>query len=143
MKRPALSKAIEIIAAVFILLFVYTATSKLIAHNTFLIALSESPLKGFGMPLISWLVPIAELLIAILLFTPRFRKFGLIGSLILMTLFTFYIVYMLLFSPHLPCSCGGLISKLSWQQHLWLNVFLTLLAATAIHLSNKLKFLLQ
>jgi hypothetical protein len=41
MKPSAFSKAIEIVAALFILLFVYTATSKLLAHQAFVISLKK------------------------------------------------------------------------------------------------------
>lgn len=143
MKPLALSKAIEIIAALFILLFVYTATSKLLSHQTFLIILKKSPLIGFASGLLSWGVPAIEIAISVLLFLPHLRKLGLIASLSLMTLFTLYIAFMLITSSNLPCSCGGVISKLSWQQHLWLNVFLTIAAALAIYFNNRLKFLLQ
>lgn len=143
MKPTALSKIIEIIAAVFILLFVYTATSKLLSHQTFLINLKKSPLIGFASSFLGWTIPVTEIIIAVLLFVPRYRRTGLLFSFGLMTVFTLYIAYMLMTSSHLPCSCGGVISKLTWQQHLWLNVFLTLIAATAIYLNNRLKFLLQ
>ena len=143
MKPSALAKTTEIISAVFILLFVYTATSKLLSHHAFVINLEKSPLIGLASGLLSWAVPIIEIVISVLLFVPRFRKTGLVSSFGLMTVFTVYIAYMLTTSSHLPCSCGGVISKLTWQQHLWLNVFLTLLAATAMYLNIRLKFLLQ
>lgn len=143
MKPSAFSKAIEIVAALFILLFVYTATSKLLAHQAFVISLKKSSLLGFASGFLSWTVPVIEIWVSVLLFVPRFRKAGLLSSFGLMATFTVYIAYMLLASSHLPCSCGGVISKLTWRQHLWLNVFLTLLAATAVYLNNRLKFLLQ
>lgn len=143
MKPSALSRITEIIAAVFILLFVYTATSKLFSHQTFIITLNKSPLISFASGFLSWAIPVIEILIAVLLFVPRFRGIGLIASFSLMTIFTIYIAYMLVTSSHLPCSCGGVISKLSWPQHLWLNAFLTILAATTLFINNRLKFLLQ
>ena len=142
MKPSALEKTTEIISALFILLFVYTATSKLLAHETFIISLEKSPLS-FASDTISWFVPAIELLISALLLLPRYRKEGLAASFILMILFTLYIAYMLLTSSHLPCSCGGVINKLSWQGHLWLNIFLTMLSATALYIQQRLKFLLQ
>lgn len=143
MKPSALSRITEIIAALFILLFVYTATSKLFSHQAFVVTLNRSPLIAFAGNFLSWAIPAIEILIATLLFVPRFRRTGLIASFILMTMFTIYIAYMLATSSHLPCSCGGVISKLSWPQHLWLNVLLVTLAATALFLNNRLKFLLQ
>lgn len=143
MKPIALSKGIEIIAAIFILLFVYTATSKLLTHRLFVITLKDAGIRNFAIDFLSWTIPAAELIISFLLFIPNYRTIGLIGSFGLMLLFTVYIAYMLITSSHLPCSCGGIISKLSWQQHLWLNVFLASLAASAIYMNKRLKFLLQ
>ena len=143
MKSSTLAKTTEIIAALFILLFVYTATNKLLLHNTFLISLEKSPLIGFASDILSWLIPSVEILISLMLLIPRFRKVGLLASFILMTSFTIYIAYMLITSPYLPCSCGGVINKLSWEGHLWLNIFLMLLAAAPLYLQKRLKFLFE
>lgn len=130
---------IEIIASLLIILFVYTATDKLLNQETFQIILIKSPLVGSYSPFISWVLPIAELIIAALLFIPGLRKAGLLGAFILMSLFTIYIGYMILFTPHLPCTCGGIINKMSWNQHLLFNAFFTLLAGTGIWLSKQTK----
>lgn len=143
MKPTALSKAIEFITAIFILLFVYTATSKLFTHRLFIITLKEAGVLNSASDFLSWAVPAMEIVISFLLLIPNYRTIGLIASFGLMLLFTAYVAYMLITSSHLPCSCGGIINKLSWQQHFWLNVFLTLLAASAIYLNKRLKFLLQ
>jgi hypothetical protein len=143
MKPSVISKIIEIIASVFILLFVYTATSKLIAHDTFLISLKKSPVISFASSFISWVIPLIEILISVFLLVPSFRKIGLMASLFLMTAFTIYIAYMLLTSSQLPCSCGGVIAMLSWKEHLWLNIFLTMLAATGIFINKRPKFLFE
>lgn len=143
MKPLALTKTIEAISAVFILLFIYTGITKLQAHKIFLITLTSSPLLSFASDFLSWAIPVVELIIVAALFIPRYRVTGLKASAVLMALFTTYIGYMLLTASKLPCSCGGIIKKLSWEQHLWLNVFLTLLALTAIYLQRRLKFLLQ
>jgi len=143
MKPSTLTRTTEIIAAIFILLYVYTATSKLLSHNAFVVTIKNSPLIGFAGSLLSWTIPLIEISISVLLLIPKFRTEGLLASFILMTLFTIYIAYMLLTSSHLPCSCGGVISKLSWKAHLWLNVLFTVLAAVPLYLQQRLKFLLQ
>lgn len=143
MNRSTLSKISEVIASVFIMVFAYTAMSKLFTHKIFLITLKKFPVLGLAGAFLSWAVPIAELLVVGLLFVPSFRKYGFVGSFGLMALFTAYIIYMLMFSSHLPCSCGGIVAKLTWKAHLWLNIFLTILAATGLFLSNRVKILLQ
>lgn len=129
----------DIISALFILLFVYTATTKLIEHDNFKVVLSQSPLIGGKANVLSWILPILELFTAMLLFIHPLRKFGFASTLILMLLFTFYIAYMILFAKNLPCSCGGVISLMTWSQHLVFNIFFTALAAIALRLTVKNK----
>ncbi len=132
-KKLTAERFTEVIAALFILLFVYTACSKLLQYEQFKGMLSKSPLISQYSGLLSIAIPITELIIAMLLFFPRTRREGLILSLLLMMLFTIYIAYMMLFSSHLPCSCGGIVQKLSWKQHLFLNLFLIVIAATTVN----------
>jgi hypothetical protein len=130
---------IEIIGALFILLFTYTAISKLAGYAQFRRVLSMSPLIGTGANFVAWLLPSVELITSLLLFVPQTRKWGFFTSTILMSVFTLYIAYMILFEPKLPCSCGGVISQLSWKQHLLFNILFTLLAITGLWLSKKTK----
>ncbi len=131
------NNVVDIISSVFILLFVYTAINKFVQIGTFRWNISQSPLIASKADIVAWTIPSVEVLISIMLFMPKTRKWGLYGSLILMLLFTIYVGYMILFATHLPCSCGGVINKLTWNQHLWLNVFLTSLAAMGIWLQWK------
>ena len=129
----------EIAAALFIFLFVYTGYSKLSEHHKFIVVLSRSPLLAPFSFFLSWLIPITELIIAALLFFRRTRKSGFLLSLFLMTIFTFYIGYMLLFAANLPCSCGGVLKNMSWTQHLIFNIFFTALAAFNLLLLKQTK----
>ena len=88
------------------------------------------------------MVPLAELAVALLLVKSRTRLIGLYGALGLMLLFTGYTVAIVFIAPYRPCSCGGVISLLSWEQHLVLNVVLLLLALLAIWFSPKHKNML-
>jgi len=130
----------DIISALFILLFVYTSITKLIEHESFRTILSQSPLIGINATILSWVLPILELITAALLFFPAMRKWGFASSFMLMMLFTCYIIYMILFARDLPCSCGGVISAMTWPEHLIFNIFFTALAAIALRLTlrNKL-----
>jgi hypothetical protein len=128
---------VEIISALFILMFLYTALSKSYHIDSTADVLKKTP--GFANYALegAWAVVIAEYLAALSLFIPKTRKIGLYASLILMLLFTGYIAYMKAFVPDLPCSCGGVISKMNWSQHLVFNIFFTLLALLGILLLGK------
>jgi hypothetical protein len=138
-KTPAIAsrKLVDLVAALFILVFVYTATSKLMQLEHFETVLKTSPLIGGYARYVSVMLPGIELMTALLLFFPGTRMRGLALSLALMILFTVYISYMLVFNQHLPCSCGGVIGGLSWKEHLFFNLILTVIAAAAVF-HNKL-----
>jgi uncharacterized membrane protein YphA (DoxX/SURF4 family) len=128
---------IEIISALFILLFTYTALSKLTDYNLFRYQLQTYPfISKFG-DLISWAVPVAELIAVVFLLIPKTRRIGLFASLLLMTGFTIYLTLMIIFGgKDLPCSCGGVIQRLTWSQHIIFNVFFTGLALWALRLQK-------
>ena len=123
---------LDIISNFFILLFLYTGIMKFIDHRRFGWALFESPLLHSLATILSYLVPICELLIVISLLLPRTRRLGLITSLCLMSIFTLYIGYMVYFRVGLPCTCGGIISYMNWHQHFYFNTAATLLALYAV-----------
>jgi hypothetical protein len=125
---------IEIISGLFILLYIYTAVSKLNQLETFESVISRSPLIEGKAHFTARAIPIVEILVSLLLFLPFTRLLGLYSSLALMVAFTAYLAYIIKFAPHLPCSCGGVIGSLTWQQHLVFNVFFTLLAIIGVWL---------
>ena len=134
---------IECFSALLILLFVYTATSKLLAHNSFAFTLSQSPLLHQYSLLLSWIIPFTEILISFFLFIPSLRKTGLLFSALLMTAFTMYISYIIAFTSRLPCSCGGVIKSLTWSDHLILNMSFVVIAVSGWLMIKKNKILLQ
>jgi hypothetical protein len=86
--------------------------------------------------IVVWLLPATEIVIALLIFIHQTRKTGLYAATILMILFTLYIIYMMLFYPNLPCSCGGFLTELSWPGHLVFNSSFILLGILAIRMYN-------
>ncbi|SJZ83970.1 MauE/DoxX family redox-associated membrane protein [Sediminibacterium ginsengisoli] len=127
----------NIIAGIFVLLFMYTGFSKLIGLGQFQSSLYRSPLLSDYAYEVSILIPVTEIFIAILLCLPRTQRKGMILSFGLMAVFTIYIAYMLLTAEKLPCSCGGIIAKLNWKQHLVLNGLLTLLAFVSLFIKAR------
>jgi hypothetical protein len=118
----------DIFASLFIFLFVYTAIKKLSELEKFKAVISHSPIIHANANFLSWFVPIVELLVSAMLFFRWSREYGFLASAIVMGGFTFYVAYMILFSSHLPCSCGGIIEKMNWTQHLIFNCIFFFLA---------------
>lgn len=137
MKMPiSRNVAIEIISALIILLFVYTALSKLTNFVSFQYSIAQSPLLEKNVRIVAWTVPILELIISILLLLPRTRVWGFIASTCLMLLFTLYVAYLLVFIPSVPCACGGIMKTLTWPQHLFVNITYTILSAYGFWLAK-------
>jgi uncharacterized membrane protein YphA (DoxX/SURF4 family) len=125
-----------LICYLFITLFIYAAVTKLMDFETFQIQLGQSPLlASFAIP-ISYGIIVIELVTALLLMFDRFRKLALQFSLLLMVMFTTYIIIILNFTPFTPCSCGGVLEKLGWTEHLIFNIVFVGLALIGIKLTT-------
>jgi uncharacterized membrane protein YphA (DoxX/SURF4 family) len=123
---------IELPAILLVMLFTYAGLSKLLQYDTFKYQLGQSPFVTAYADIIAWLLPIAELLIAALLISPKTRLSGLYLSYALMMAFTLYIYAMLHYSYFVPCSCGGLLSQMNWDQHFIFNIVFTIISLAGI-----------
>lgn len=120
------------------ILFAYAAISKLVIYKTFVSQLNESPIVNGFENILAWLVPGVEIIVAAMLLLPKTRLAGLWCSLMLMFAFTAYVFAIPMFFDHnKPCSCGGIISRLSWEQHFYVNLAFTGLALAGVFLSKK------
>lgn len=125
----------DIICLLYILLFVYAAVSKLLDFEDFRVQLGQSPLLSAFAGLISWIVPVLELFIALLIVFKRWRLIGLFAAFSLMVMFTAYIYIILNYSSSVPCSCGGILEKMGWKEHFFFNAVFMVLAAAGILIS--------
>lgn len=126
----------EVIAFLFMVLFLYTSISKILTFGSFQTVLSQSPLIRNYFQLVAFSIPTLEILITILLFFPKTRLKGLYAATALMTAFTLYIAYMLKFTPNLPCQCGGVLRQMNWTQHLYFNSAFVIMGVAGIWLTK-------
>jgi uncharacterized membrane protein YphA (DoxX/SURF4 family) len=128
---------VEIICYLFILLFVYAAASKMGDYQKFTIQIGQSPLlTGFG-DFVPFLVILFEMVTSIFLLFRTTRLIALYGCFCLMVMFTVYIIAILNFTSYIPCSCGGILEKLGWTEHLIFNFFFVALAALGVILQSQ------
>jgi uncharacterized membrane protein YphA (DoxX/SURF4 family) len=130
------SNCIYAIALLHMLLFIYAAISKLLDFENFQVQLGQSPLLSAFAGFLAIAVPTFELIICCLLLSSRCRLIGLFFSYCLMCMFTAYIYIILNFSSYIPCSCGGILEDLSWNQHIIFNIAFIILALIGISLFN-------
>jgi hypothetical protein len=134
----------DILAGLFIILFVYSALSKLQDFEKFSVELGKSPiLNAFSGP-VSIFIPMIEIVISAMLVIKRFQYIALYLSFCLMVVFSTYIVLILKFSAYIPCSCGGILQNMTWTQHLIFNIGFVFLGLIAVLIyPNRMKNLLQ
>lgn len=129
---------IECICLLYALLFVYASVSKIMDFERFRVQLSQSPILSAFAAWISWAVIGIELLIAALILYNKTRTIALFAALSLMSMFTAYIFIILHFSSFVPCSCGGILEKMTWEAHLIFNLFFVLMSIIALGLQNQI-----
>jgi hypothetical protein len=130
---------LDIICVLFLVLFVYAAVSKLLEFDKFYTQIAKSPLITGHQKWIVWAVPSVEIGVSMILFIPQLQRLALYCAFTIMFVFSAYIAFMLLFTPDLPCSCGGILNSMGWGAHLVFNIVFTMLAVVGIVLSNRQK----
>lgn len=135
MKRKII---IELISSLLILLFLYASLSKWLAWRTFIGDMNNQPFPNWMTPFLVWTIPTIEVLIALALIFEKFRVKAFYASLFLMSAFTIYTVAILFHAfRYIPCSCGGVIRKLTWPQHLVFNLFFVGISILGIILKKR------
>lgn len=127
---------VEATCLLYVMLFVYAAVSKLLDFENFQVQIGQSPLLSAFASWVPWTVPLAELLISALLIFSSTRLWGLVLAFSLMFMFTVYIFIILHYSSYVPCSCGGILEKMSWNAHMFFNLFFVILAFIAVILRS-------
>lgn len=128
MKRTLLN----VICYALIFLFLYASASKLLDYQRFIVQIGQSPLLADYAATLAWAVPLIEIVTAVLLFLPTSRLYGLYSSFGIMAMFTGYIYVIMNYAERVPCSCGGILNKMGWNEHLIFNICFTLLAVAGI-----------
>lgn len=123
---------LNIISFFLALTFSYAAISKVLDVEKFQVQLGQSTMLGFIARPLSYIVPVIEVIFSVLIFIPRTRLVTFYGLLALMTVFTSYIVVIMNYSYHIPCSCGGILNTLGWKYHLIFNLLLCALILAGI-----------
>jgi putative oxidoreductase len=127
----------QFIVSILTLLWTYAALSKLTNLQETIIQMQKQLLPEWSGLFLAIALPIVELCIAIFLNIKSTRGIGLRGSAILLATFSIYIIYVLVQKKdNIPCSCGGLISRLQWRPHLYLNLLFIGLCIKGITLNN-------
>jgi len=135
MSKKRRNLLVELISALFILLFVYAAVSKIQDFEKFQVELGKSPILNAFSRFVATAIPFIEVSIALMLVIGKFQIIALYSSFTLMVMFSAYIIVILNFSSYVPCSCGGVLQNMTWTEHLFFNIGFVIMAAAAIILN--------
>jgi uncharacterized membrane protein YphA (DoxX/SURF4 family) len=134
------SKSVSQQTAVFILVVIwtYTGMEKLLDWKRSWNAFHNQTFPKELADIISYAVPISEILLALLLAFALTRWWGLIGSLLLLTVFNTYVglIWWGAF-PRVPCNCAGFLESMGWAAHFWFNAALTLMIVFVLWINKK------
>lgn len=144
-KMKVTKKAVwmEICCFLLVLLFLYASVSKYVDFKGFKDAMHNQPFPLWLSNFFIWTVPPFEILISFAIVSHfiragKIRKYGLYGSLFLMSAFTLYTLLVLAHTfGRVPCSCGGIINGLKWWQHSIFNLFFVGVSLLALRLGRK------
>ncbi|WP_118196895.1 MauE/DoxX family redox-associated membrane protein [Albibacterium indicum] len=125
---------VHVCSTLLIILWVYTALSKVADVEVFASQLSRQPEPVSTLaPILVWVLPLVELVAATMLMFAQTRKSGLLLSSFLMLGFTVYVALAVIgYWEDIPCSCGGVLNRLGWKDHLWFNLFFLMTAALGL-----------
>lgn len=128
----------ELITVLLIILFIYTASSKLLDIAAFRKQMLNQPLPETLKQNLVWLVPVSKITTSIFLIIKPLRLYGFVLAFLLMLAFTLYVSLILAKAfAYIPCSCGGILNTLSWEVHLIFNIVFTILALAGIIIERK------
>ncbi len=131
------SVVVEVICWAYFLLFAYAAFDKLMGYDKFVVTMGQSGMLTPYAGVLGWLVPLVEIVLALLLVLNWFRLLGLYAAFALMTMFTTYIFIVLYVMEKELCGCGAAIEALGWGWHMVLNIIFLILAIIAIVISRE------
>jgi len=105
-------------------LFFYAAFSKLMDYDKSVEEMRNQIFSVTIANILTWLIPTIEATLTFLLLFPNTIKIALWASLFLLSAFTIYIgVVMTGVFGRIPCSCGGILKNMSYDTHLFFNLF--------------------
>ncbi|MCY1515165.1 hypothetical protein D9M68_497410 [compost metagenome] len=125
------------ICSLLILLWVYTAASKLADLHEFKRQMGNQVFSKAIARFLIVFIPVSEITAALLLLFTKTRYAGFMLSVFLLFLFTSYIGLVLAgYYARVPCSCGGVLKALGWQAHFVFNLCFLALASLALCLET-------
>lgn len=113
----------QIIRFTLAFLFLYTAYSKIHHFEEFEVQMHNSTLIGKKfIPSLQYLLPFLDAMVFLVLILGKKTIKGFYFSLLVLVIYTVYLVALNNFSFYEGCSCGGIFYALTYTEHLIVNL---------------------
>jgi putative oxidoreductase len=130
---------LSIMITSLILLFTYTAVSKLHDLADFERQLRNQVIPKWSVKPLLWLLPLVELAVVAMLLSKPFRLAGLWASCFLMFVFSIYMGLVVLnVFDRVPCSCGGVLRNMGFTTHFIFNLTFLFFSIASVRIQNSL-----
>ena len=125
---------------ILIIIWTYSGMDKLVRFTDSRNAFHNQTFPAELAEVLTYAVPITELLIALLLLFSVTRWWGFLSSILLLTIFTTYVglIWVGAF-PRVPCNCAGILESLGWAEHFMLNLLLLALGIFGLYQNPRKK----
>ncbi len=132
------NKILSVIKYMLSILFIYAGVYKISNVSLFKSQLYQSPLlPDLLIPYIAIGLPLFEICLGVvLIFAYKLDYIALMISFCLMVFFSLYLIILFTLYTKPPCSCGGILSEMSYPVHITFNIIFTLLSLFALYLYN-------
>ncbi|OOQ60299.1 MauE/DoxX family redox-associated membrane protein [Mucilaginibacter pedocola] len=123
--------------ALLIVLLMYTGVSKLADLSQFQRSIHLQHFPLWLEQVLVFMLPASEVIVSLMMVFERSRYLALWLSLLMLCLFTVYVLAVMLHVlSRTPCPCGGAIATLTWPQHLLFNLLFIGINLVAVSLSG-------
>lgn len=138
-KKNPKAFTLQVLTYLFICLWMYVISKKVFLFADFQQAMIDQPFKdSYGLAL-SYLIPVLQIGTGIFFLFTKTRRYGFWSTIILMLIFSTYIILVLMKTwGYIPCGCT-LEFDLGWKGHLWLNGAIILICIAAMLLEKSIK----
>ncbi|HBI90706.1 MULTISPECIES: MauE/DoxX family redox-associated membrane protein [Sphingobacterium] len=130
---------LQVLTFALLSLWIYVGSKKVFTYVEFRASMIRQPFEDQYGIMLSYILPAVELATGILFIFEATKRFGFWLTLLLMLVFSGYVLLALRDTwGSLPCDCI-LEFPISWKAHLWVNGLITITCITGLLLDRKIK----
>ncbi|WP_343319331.1 MauE/DoxX family redox-associated membrane protein [Sphingobacterium multivorum] len=130
---------LQVLTYALLCLWIYVGSKKVFTYAEFRASMIRQPFADQYGIMLSYILPAVELATGILFIFEGTKRLGFWLTLILMLVFSGYVILALRDTwGNIPCDCI-LEFPISWKAHLWVNGLITIACIVALLLDRKIK----